>query len=696
MTPEDVEHRLETARQAEDRGDFASVELGVREVQAAELSELQRAEVQRLFAMVFASRGDHAQAHELLQNAESIAHALGDMLSLGRISASMGLVYFNQSNYPKALEYYSHALTRYEKLAEKSGIARVLQSIGLVHRYHSDYSKALEYYTQALSLYEELGLSFGIARVTNNIGLVYKDLSDYATALEYYNRALALYEAEDEKFGVASVINDIGNVYLALSEYPAALEYYATSLRLYDELGTVSGVEMVLNNIGLVCLNLSDYPKALEYFTRSLALHEDLGKKSGIATVMSNIAKVHFNLEDFPKALEYYGRALDLHEELGEKMKIARVISNIGLVYYNISDHLKALEYYTRALALDEELGTKYSIGVITANIGLLYADPSFSGYDARKAEHYLLSAGATLEQVGSKKEFLENCKDLSGLYEAEGRVSEALQYYKKYHELEREVLSEEAKQKADEVGRQRLEAEREKQRAIIKARDEERIASQESLLNRMLPPSIAQRLLKGERVADYYRDISVLFADIVGFTPISAQMPAHVVVKFLNYVFGVFDSIMKEHGCEKIKTIGDGYMAVAGAPIECADHAERIAAAAIAMQRDILLPDDIREHIEEGTVFNIRIGIHAGSAVGGIIGDERFVFDVYSDAVNMAARMEQSSEPGKIHVSTDFAMHLQNRMNQTGGESPFKLVRRGQVEIKGKGAVKTYWLEQA
>ncbi|MBK9247980.1 MAG: adenylate/guanylate cyclase domain-containing protein, partial [Ignavibacteria bacterium] len=194
--------------------------------------------------------------------------------------------------------------------------------------------------------------------------------------------------------------------------------------------------------------------------------------------------------------------------------------------------------------------------------------------------------------------------------------------------------------------------AEREKTLAIERAE----ATATRNVLNLILPESIATRMIAGEkRIADYYQNISILFADIVGFTALATEVPPDVVVDLLNYVFDTFDEIIKRNGCEKIKTIGDGYMAVAGAPIECTDHAERIARAAIEMQQDIHLPDEIRKYLPAGTIFNIRVGIHSGAAVCGVIGRERFVWDVYSDAVNTASRMESHGEPGKIHCTEEF-----------------------------------------
>ncbi|MBS1537695.1 MAG: response regulator [Bacteroidetes bacterium] len=225
-------------------------------------------------------------------------------------------------------------------------------------------------------------------------------------------------------------------------------------------------------------------------------------------------------------------------------------------------------------------------------------------------------------------------------------------------------------------------------------AADRARFEATSEILNKILPSSIATRLISGEKdIADYFESISILFADIAGFTPISAQMPAQSVVRLLNFVFGEFDRIMKIHGCEKIKTIGDGYMAVAGAPIRYEDHAARIAAAALEMVETTFLPDEIHKLLPENTTFSVKIGIHTGAAIAGVFGEERFVYDVYSDAVNTAARMESHGEAGKIHVSEDFVTALHQTINLS--DINMRIIERGQIEIKGKGLMKTYFLEK-
>lgn len=169
-------------------------------------------------------------------------------------------------------------------------------------------------------------------------------------------------------------------------------------------------------------------------------------------------------------------------------------------------------------------------------------------------------------------------------------------------------------------------------------------------LLVRILPASIAERMRGGKQhIADHFDEASVLFIDIVGFTRLSAKLTPEEVVDFLERAFAAFDTLMEKHGLEKIKTVGDAYLVAAGLPEPRPDHLEAIADFALDLQRvapQITLPD--------GGNLEIRIGLHSGPLIAGVIGESRFLYDMWGDTVNVASRMESLGETGKIQVSDD------------------------------------------
>lgn len=208
-------------------------------------------------------------------------------------------------------------------------------------------------------------------------------------------------------------------------------------------------------------------------------------------------------------------------------------------------------------------------------------------------------------------------------------------------------------------------------------ARERERA---DRLLHSILPRPIAERLKSGPQViADLHADVSVLFADMGGFTAFTARNSPRDVVALLDEIFGRFDRLALEHGVEKIKTIGDAWMAVAGLPMPRPDHAAAMADLALAL-REAFGAIAARH----GLAVDLRVGMHSGPVVAGVIGRERYAYDLWGDTVNVASRMETHGEPGRIHLSSATAALL--------GDA-FVVEDRGEIPVKGRGAMRTAFL---
>ncbi len=201
-----------------------------------------------------------------------------------------------------------------------------------------------------------------------------------------------------------------------------------------------------------------------------------------------------------------------------------------------------------------------------------------------------------------------------------------------------------------------------------------------ERLLLNILPETIATRLKSGEgRIADYFPEVSVLFADIVGFTALSALLEPQPLVEMLNDLFTQFDALARQHHVEKIKTIGDCYMAVCGLPHRRPDHATQIAD--LAMDLVAYLK---KFNATSPSPLQIRIGLNSGPVVAGVIGTSKFIYDLWGDTVNTASRMESSGVPNRIHVTASARAALAPQ---------FELEERGEIEVKGKGRLPTWFL---
>jgi adenylate cyclase len=219
----------------------------------------------------------------------------------------------------------------------------------------------------------------------------------------------------------------------------------------------------------------------------------------------------------------------------------------------------------------------------------------------------------------------------------------------------------------------------RDREREMVEALRAEKERSEQLLLN-ILPRKIVARLDSGETlIADHLLNVTVLFSDLVGFTKLSSRLSAAELVRLMNQLFSEFDRLALDLGVEKIKTIGDAYMLVGGLPEPREDHADAVADMALSMigvvermNRELTIP------------LQIRIGIHSGDVVAGVIGTHKFAYDIWGDTVNIASRMESHSLPNRIQVSAATYRHLHER---------FRLEPHGSVDVKGKGPMETYFL---
>jgi adenylate cyclase len=225
----------------------------------------------------------------------------------------------------------------------------------------------------------------------------------------------------------------------------------------------------------------------------------------------------------------------------------------------------------------------------------------------------------------------------------------------------------------------------RDQEQAYLQQLKEEQEKSERLLLN-ILPKTIADQLKQGPRIiADNFAEVTVLFADIVNFTLLSAHLTPKDLVEMLNQIFSIFDALAEQYGLEKIKTIGDAYLVVGGLPTPRTDHAEAIAEMALDMQAALIaLSPDIPQLDQRFQPLQMRIGINTGSVGAGVIGTTKFAYDLWGDTVNTASRMESLGIPGKTQVTIATYERLKGK---------YIFEERGAIDVKGKGEMSTYWL---
>jgi class 3 adenylate cyclase len=212
----------------------------------------------------------------------------------------------------------------------------------------------------------------------------------------------------------------------------------------------------------------------------------------------------------------------------------------------------------------------------------------------------------------------------------------------------------------------------------------EEEKQKSDSLLLNILPKEVAAELMaNGQASARLYENVSVMFIDIKNFTIVAQSMSPDHLVQNLHLFFSKFDEIMDEYGLEKIKTIGDAYMAAGGIPTPFEDHAVRMVLAGLKIIEVVKTYNLTRERIDQAP-FEIRIGIHSGPVVAGVVGTKKFAYDIWGDTVNIASRMESNSEPGRINISEDHYRAISDH---------FECEHRGEIPVKNKGAMHMYFV---
>lgn len=568
-------------------------------------------------------------------------------------------------------------------------IQAVIQ-LALATRQQGKAESAIAIADRAISLAQEGCYEQLIAESYEIQGVCYRNLGQYEKALEFLQLALNIYDKLYLQSNVGRIASYIGATYADIGDFTEGLNHFIKALSINEELNDLSEISGTLDGIAGIYGELGFSDVSIEYYNKALLIAQNLQNKSLIARINGNIGITYFDAKLYDKALEHAYQALSISEEIGERRQVGFWLLTVGNALNEIGNKSEALEYYLRSLEVREnELNTTQGISETLHRIGeiLLHQENYSEGIE--KLEQALAVA------IRNKERFDQYIihKSLSMAYAQTNNYKAAFENFQKFHELEKQTQGEELKKQMEQFAAERKIAERDKQHAVERAKHE----ATEQLLHNVLPQSIVQQMIEGTRtIAKKLSNVSILFADIVNFTTLSQQITPDQLVEGLDAIFSEFDELAEKYGLEKIKTIGDAYMVVAGAPEPREDHAEAIAQMAIEMQLSMRKFRAISTHEE----IQIRIGIHTGEVVAGVIGKKKFAYDLWGDAVNTASRMESHGEAGKIHVTEAFAEALFGSIPSlsvpspiTNPHVPITLEERGVLEIKGKGQLRTYFL---
>jgi adenylate cyclase len=594
--------------------------------------------------------------------------------------------YYCRTSPKESIRYGMEAKKIALKRGLKKDVALSLKYIGMSYYFQGEYIETINYWQESKLTFDSIGDKLGVANMLNNIGAIYFNQGDDNKAVVNYLESLRVSEEINDKLRIATALVNLGAVYFnKKATHNLALEYYLKALPLSEELGDHDAIGTSSVNIGEIYLERDADDEALYYFEKALVAYQK-SESGNVAYALNNIGKVYAKRKDFATAISKQKEAFEKANHLNARLEMAQSLLGLATTYEMKGDYRSAAETYQQALAIAENIGASYELKDAYEGLALSYSKLS----DFHKAFIY--------------QALFTNIKDT--LYNAE--MDKRLQSM---------TLSSDIEKKQGEIdlltkdkALQKLDLKRQKTirnaigitgvllllmavglfnrykyvRKTKKIIENEKERSDKLLLN-ILPQETADELKeKGSATPKHYDMVSVLFTDFKGFTTIAEKLTPQQLVEELNQCFMEFDKIIDRNNLEKIKTIGDAYMCAGGIPIANKTNPMDIVKAGLEIKEYMEKLKSERE-AQGKDYWELRIGIHTGPVIAGVVGKNKFAYDIWGDAVNTASRMESSGIPGQVNISgTTFELVKDH----------FKCKHRGKIQAKNKGEIDMFIVE--
>ena len=577
--------------------------------------------------------------------ADEIDYPLGSAIALKNI----GIVNYFQNRYVAAIDYYNQSLQEFIKIKDNSGIANLYGNIGTIYYDRGDDTKALENYLQSLKYAELANDKYRTFIALNNLGAFYylkapDNVRAFDKALDYYTRAMILCEelGKQEELGAISV--NIGSMYFDKKDDAKALLYFQKAIKAYGESENSLNA---YNAMGKLYTREGKFDLAIKDHNKALTIAEKVNNKLSILQTQMGLGNVYEAKKDYHQALQFYTKAEANALDIQANHELKDLYDKMATTYSKISDYSKAYKYQTLYTAIKDTL---YNIDT-DKKLGLQQFD-----FDLQKkqTEINLLTKDKDLQAVKIKRQQFAKNALLIGLCLA---FIIALLIFRSYR----------IKVKTHKI------------------LDKQKNEIEELLLN-ILPVEVAKELQStGHATPRHYESVSVMFTDFKGFTIIADKLSPDDLVEELDACFIAFDAIIEKYHLEKIKTIGDSYMCAGGIPTPEENHVLKIVKAGLEIQNYVIKYNEKRR--EKGLApWDVRIGIHVGPVVAGVVGKKKYAYDIWGSTVNIASRMESNGEPGRVNISS----------------ATYELIKdfydcsyRGKIYAKNVGEIDMYFIEQ-
>ena len=557
----------------------------------------------------------------------------------------------------------------------------------------------------------------GEARLELIGDLAFHETNDPEQALAYANELISLAQEMGNDAYLYSGYMQKGNSQVDQGNLDLVLEAYKRAEETADRMGAIIRQSTALMSLGFTYAESGDHRKAEDHFERSLDVlrteeaQRNPGGKTALGEVLFNTGDYFLRQGSYAKARRNLEEAGLIFEELGHRTGYAYYLGDMGALFHKTGDLERAKSHLLQAIEMLEEDQDYAAVSEFQTAMAKIYMEEG----NANRAHEIARTGLDHALRLNLKDQISETSRMMSDLDYKTGNYKEAIDHlllHMAYQDsmnvetidmtrLEREKAEKELELTAMKEKRQRsalwatgvtalllivLVAGSYRRYRFIKktnqAISEERDRSEKLLLN-ILPKETAQELKNNGRVlAKRYEAVTVLFTDFKGFTSHAESMDPEKLVERIDYYFSQFDAIVERHGLEKIKTVGDAYMCAGGLPFATADHAHRVADAALEMVD--FVETTRAEASEDLLLFDIRVGINSGPVVAGVVGTKKFAYDIWGDTVNIASRMESTSEVGKINIAEGTYQLIKD---------DFECEYRGKIDAKNRGKLKMYFM---
>ena len=592
------------------------------------------------------------------------------------------LYYYSKDDYDNCLKYYNKYSNFFGQNLKNENYSSLLEIIAYIYNYQANYNESLNLYYKLNSIHSNNADYEKLSNNYTNIGNVYLDQAKYFKSIDMYLKARDFAVKSESKTAEAAAYVNIGIIYSKILFFTEAHRYLAKALELNYKLNNNYNLAVNLLNIGKVYSLENKRDSSMFYLLESLDYANHTNDNILRGGIFFEIGDLYRHKKIYDSSLVYYNKANDLNLSINNRIGIAYCNSGISrvLMATNKFDE-EILKMNLQSLQIAQQAHNFDLLFIIYDNL---------TNYYLKKK-----NVGKSFEYLKLKEAIKDSIFSLNLIKEA-GRL-EAKYELEKQVETERNLRLENSKITKTIIIASVISLSLLILFVILILKERRKT---EKLLLNIIPKSISNRLKNNSKtVAEKFENASVVFIDIAGFTNICGNFEPEDIVRVLNIIYTRFDKIADKYGLEKIKTIGDCYMAAAGVPVINRNHI--VNAAMFAYEAvNIDFGDELKNVviIPDGSNLNIqfRCGLDCGPLIGGVIGEKKFIYDLWGDTVNIASRMEEHGIVSKIQVTERFRENLIEHINKSNlhNGKVFTFVERGLIEIKGKGKMKTWILD--